>query len=174
MAPAQTPASLPKRIRSTLTDDQHCREPARQLRRGRPAAPQAPGSPACPRRVGPRRSHLAEEDREAESRSTILAGHLASTTPYGPTLAQFLEGPRTSWKEGEVRPPGRPLSVSGMSVVPVCSPLRLQPASPCLIANTFTFAFSRLQTLSASVERTPLVVAVCPHDQPAISGISSP
>ena len=31
-----------------------------------------------------------------------------------------------------------------------------------------------LQTLSASVERTPLVAAVWPHDQPAISGISSP
>src|SRR6516165_3460513 len=34
----------------------------------------------------------------------------------------------------------RPLSVSGMSVVPVCCPLRLQAVSPCLIANTFTFA----------------------------------
>ena len=31
-----------------------------------------------------------------------------------------------------------------------------------------------LQTLSASVERTPLVAAGCPHDQPDISGISSP
>src|SRR4029450_12247635 len=34
----------------------------------------------------------------------------------------------------------RPLSVNGMSVVPVCWPLRLHAVSPCLIANTFTFA----------------------------------
>src|SRR5512139_275447 len=34
----------------------------------------------------------------------------------------------------------RPLSVNGMSVVPVCWPLRLQAVSPCLIANTFTFS----------------------------------
>src|SRR5262245_58564160 len=34
----------------------------------------------------------------------------------------------------------RPLSVSGMSVVPVCWPLRLHAVSPCLIATTFTFA----------------------------------
>jgi hypothetical protein len=32
----------------------------------------------------------------------------------------------------------RPLSVSGMSVVPVCCPLRLHAVSPCLIANRFT------------------------------------
>src|SRR6516225_577830 len=37
----------------------------------------------------------------------------------------------------------RPLSVSGMSVVPVCCPLRLQAVSPCLIATTFTFASRR-------------------------------
>ena len=37
----------------------------------------------------------------------------------------------------------RPLSVSGMSVAPVCWPLRLQAVSPCLIANTFTLASSR-------------------------------
>src|SRR5271167_3251861 len=34
----------------------------------------------------------------------------------------------------------RPLSVNGMSVLPVCWPLRLHAVSPCLIANTFTFA----------------------------------
>src|SRR6266536_2615450 len=34
----------------------------------------------------------------------------------------------------------RPLSVNGMSVVPVCWPLRLHAVSPCRIANTFTFA----------------------------------
>src|SRR5215467_14809613 len=34
----------------------------------------------------------------------------------------------------------RPLSVSGMSVVPVCCPLRLHAVSPCLIANTSTGA----------------------------------
>src|SRR5262249_12954570 len=34
----------------------------------------------------------------------------------------------------------RPLSVNGISVVPVCCPLRLHAVSPCLIANTFTFA----------------------------------
>src|SRR5437763_9918449 len=34
----------------------------------------------------------------------------------------------------------RPLSVNGMSVVPVCCPLRLHAVSPCLIAKTFTFA----------------------------------
>src|SRR4051794_37964772 len=33
----------------------------------------------------------------------------------------------------------RPLSVNGMSVVPVCCPLRLHAVSPCLIAKTFTF-----------------------------------
>ena len=32
----------------------------------------------------------------------------------------------------------RPLSVKGMSVVPVCCPLRLHTVSPCLIAKTFT------------------------------------
>src|SRR5580704_8318077 len=32
----------------------------------------------------------------------------------------------------------RPLSVSGMSVAPVCCPLRLHAVSPCLIANRFT------------------------------------
>ena len=37
-------------------------------------------------------------------------------------------------------PSRRPLSVNGMSVVPVCWPLRLQAVSPCLIANTFTFS----------------------------------
>src|SRR5262249_26837430 len=36
----------------------------------------------------------------------------------------------------------RPLSVSGMSVIPVWRPLRLHTVSPCLIANTFTFASS--------------------------------
>src|SRR5215472_12988067 len=34
----------------------------------------------------------------------------------------------------------RTWSVNGMSVVPVCWPLRLHAVSPCLIANTFTFA----------------------------------
>src|SRR5215472_15322663 len=34
----------------------------------------------------------------------------------------------------------RPLSVNGRSVVPVCWPQRLHAVSPCLIANTFTFA----------------------------------
>src|SRR5205814_6814875 len=34
----------------------------------------------------------------------------------------------------------RPESVNGMSVVPVCCPLRLHAVSPCLIAKTFTFA----------------------------------
>src|SRR5215468_2301702 len=34
----------------------------------------------------------------------------------------------------------RPFSVNGMSVAPVCCPLRLHAVSPCLIANTFTFA----------------------------------
>src|SRR5262245_40709006 len=34
----------------------------------------------------------------------------------------------------------RPLSVSGMSVVPVCCPLRLHAVSPCLIANTSMLA----------------------------------
>src|SRR3954466_6538459 len=34
----------------------------------------------------------------------------------------------------------RPLSVNGMSVVPVCCSLRLHAVSPCLIAKTFTFA----------------------------------
>src|SRR5262249_13314572 len=34
----------------------------------------------------------------------------------------------------------RPLSVSGMSVVPVCCPLKLHAVSPCLIANTCTSA----------------------------------
>src|SRR5438045_1763340 len=34
----------------------------------------------------------------------------------------------------------RPLSVNGMSVVPVCCPLRLHAVSPCLIAKTFTVA----------------------------------
>src|SRR6516225_9743967 len=34
----------------------------------------------------------------------------------------------------------RPLSVSGISVVPVCWPLRLHAVSPCLIANTFMLA----------------------------------
>src|ERR1700751_1164183 len=34
----------------------------------------------------------------------------------------------------------RPLPVNGMSVVPVCWPVRLHAVSPCLIANTFTFA----------------------------------
>src|SRR5499425_2576743 len=34
----------------------------------------------------------------------------------------------------------RPLSVKGMSVVPVCWPLRLHAVSPCLIVKTFTFA----------------------------------
>src|SRR5208337_3881537 len=38
----------------------------------------------------------------------------------------------------------RPLSVNGMSVIPVCWPLRLQAVSPCLIANTFTFASTSL------------------------------
>jgi len=33
-----------------------------------------------------------------------------------------------------------PLSVSGMSVAPVCCPLRLHAVSPCLIAKRFTFA----------------------------------
>src|SRR6478736_1520005 len=31
----------------------------------------------------------------------------------------------------------RPLSVKGMSVFPVCRPLRLHAVSPCLIAKTF-------------------------------------
>ena len=39
----------------------------------------------------------------------------------------------------------RPLSVSGMSVVPVCCPLRLHAVSPCLIAKTFTPASCRLR-----------------------------
>src|ERR1700757_3794290 len=38
----------------------------------------------------------------------------------------------------------RPLSVKGMSVVPVCCPLRLHAVSPCLIAKTFTLVSSRL------------------------------
>src|SRR5690242_809587 len=33
----------------------------------------------------------------------------------------------------------RPLAVNGMSVVPVCCPLRLHSVSPCLMANTFMF-----------------------------------
>src|SRR5215469_7632168 len=36
----------------------------------------------------------------------------------------------------------RPLSVSGMSVVPVCCPLRLHAVSPCRIAKTFIFALA--------------------------------
>ena len=69
----------------------------------------------------------------------------------------------------------RPLSVNGMSVVPVCWPLRLHAVSPCLIANTFTFASRQQgQTLSASVERTAAEAASCPHLQPVISGMSSP
>jgi hypothetical protein len=70
----------------------------------------------------------------------------------------------------------RPLSVNGMSVVPVCWPLRLHEVSPCLIANTFTFASRQQgQTLSASVERTAAAEAAsCPHRQPVISGMSSP
>src|SRR6266550_9014850 len=34
----------------------------------------------------------------------------------------------------------RPCSVRGMSVVPVCCPLRLHAVSPCLIANRFTLS----------------------------------
>src|SRR5262249_3554898 len=34
----------------------------------------------------------------------------------------------------------RPFSVNGISVVLVCCPPRLHAVSPCLIANTFTFA----------------------------------
>src|SRR5437773_11447012 len=41
----------------------------------------------------------------------------------------------------------RPLSVNGMSVVPVCWPLRLHAVSPCLIANTFMFASVRLDVV---------------------------
>jgi hypothetical protein len=39
----------------------------------------------------------------------------------------------------------RPLSVRGMSVVPVCCPLRLHAVSPCLITKTFTFASSKVK-----------------------------
>src|SRR5262245_22771837 len=34
---------------------------------------------------------------------------------------------------------------TGMSVVPVCCPVRLHAVSPCLIANTFTFASARVR-----------------------------
>src|SRR6267143_1035070 len=44
---------------------------------------------------------------------------------------------------GRIRSASRlPFSVNGISVVPVCCPLRLHAVSPCLIANTFTFASS--------------------------------
>ena len=52
-----------------------------------------------------------------------------------------------------------PFSVNGISVVPVCCPLRLHCVSPCLIAKTFTFASSNVRRCPPrSIEplRTPL------------------
>jgi hypothetical protein len=55
----------------------------------------------------------------------------------------------------------RPLSVKGMSVVPVCCPLRLHTVSPCLIAKTFTLVSStirRCRPQSNARPRKPLPV----------------
>jgi hypothetical protein len=83
---------------------------------------------------------------------------------------------RRRWaRTGRIRSASRrPFSVNGMSVVPVCWPLRLHAVSPCLNANKYTVDFLLTQTLSASVERTAPDVAACPHVQPVISGMSSP
>src|SRR5262245_47058130 len=51
-----------------------------------------------------------------------------------------------------------------MSVVPVCCPLRLHAVSPCLIANTFTFALRTVKRCwPPSGRRTPRHVSNRPR-----------
>jgi hypothetical protein len=102
---------------------------------------------------GPARAHVSRA-RCSGLTSTSATASLAST--------------------GRIRSASRrPVSVNGMSVVPVCCPLRLHAVSPCRIGKTFTPAFSGSDVVGLC-RTNPARRYRLPHFQPVISGMSSP